>query len=310
MSQDKEMQAILESINSNIDKFAQVCQMTEINAQKNPFAKELASNSSAFIDSFKNTSVGMDKLVKQAQSTDLGDKFTIWFGWFDKELKSINAKKSELLEKRNVQGYTYKRHIWNYKYYKNIGDNILIITNQVLGVAHYAINQAMRGVDYKTIDDICTDYYKGTIDRNIANYLWGKNPGALTKALEAVLIGDGQKVVILKMNFKDDMSISEMIEWAEELHEINFTAWAKHNERYTKGLKEEIDSILKDFNDLAKRNPKHVKFAARHVKIAAAYVAILVGKMKEFLNTDMKCLQVVSKETVDILNGLLKYKGE
>lgn len=310
MSQNQEMQAILESINSNIDKFAQVCQMVEINAQKNPFAKQNMANSSAFIDSFKNTSVAMDKLINQAQSTDLGDKFTIWFGWFDKELKSVKAKKSELLEKRNVRNYVYKRHEWHYRGYYNIIDNIFVIMNQVLGVANYAVNQALRGVDYKSIDDICAGYYTQTIDRNIADYLWGKKPGALASSLQAILLGDGYKVVVRKVNFQDDMSISDMIEYAERLHEINFGYWEKQNKKEIERVKDQVNAILKDFNDMAKRNPKHVKFVARHIKVATSYIALLIGKMHEFSKTDIGSLQIISKELISILNGLLDYKGE
>lgn len=299
----------LEALNHNLDRFSKLLTAIDINTQRNPLAKQVMVNSDEFIDSFAGTVVNLTGIIKNAQSTSFGDKLIQWFGIFDKELKSVKARRSELLAKKDVQNYTYKRHTWHYRYLSNMPENIFTIMDMCLNTVIFAINQSNNGRPQKEIDNIIADFYKRTIDPNIDSYLFGKKKGALYKNVVATLIGDGYNEKVVTVNFKDEVDISTLIDWAEDLCKIDFNFYKKDWGNRVNEINGSVKDILNKLNTQAKANPKNAAFCTRHLKVCSSYLAMLVGKLQEFADADTKSFKTVTEEIIKILQGLLDYKG-
>lgn len=306
----EQYEVVIESINKNMVILQRLSQSAEIGSQTNPLAFKKIQDSEEYINAFKNVNTGMHDLVaKCAQSTTFSDTLLSWFGIFNQDLKFIKAKRSELIAKKDVQEYTYERHYWNYEYLANVKNNILELITRCFNALSFALDNAERqAYPLKEIDAIVSDYYRDCIDCEIDRLLYGKKKGLLKERITAYLIGDGLKPVIKKMNFKDEISISTLIDLGNSWADLNFEYFAKMDKAYVADLKNKIKSITDDIRRLSK-NPSHADFAAKHVKLANAHIALLLSKLEEFLSADLFSFKTVTSELISILKGLYEYKG-
>ena len=306
----EQYEVVIESINKNMDILQRLSQSAEIGSQTNPLAFKKIQDSEEYINAFKNVNTGMHDLVaKCAQSTTFSDTLLSWFGIFNQDLKFIKAKRSELIAKKDVQEYTYERHYWNYTYLANVKNNILELITRCFNALSFALDNAeKKAYPLKEIDTIIADYYRDCIDCEIDRLLYGKKKGLLKERITAYLIGDGIKPVVKKMNFKDEISISTLIDLGNSWADLNFEYFAKMDKAYVADLKNKIKSITDDIRTLSK-NPSHADFAAKHVKMANAHIALLLSKLEEFLSADLFSFKTVTSELISILKGLYEYKG-
>ena len=308
-----EIDLALEAFNKAAKEFTKLTVNSEIALQRNPLAVKNTVNSDKFYESYSKMTTNLDSIIKSAQSTSITDKFVIWFGIFDKELKALKTKKSLLLAKMHVQNYTYKRHLWNYSTSasNNVADNIFGVMNQVMSVTNYAITAARENIlAPHEIDTLVLAYYRTTIDPNISSYLFGHQKGEMSKKLRAHWIGNGLDEKIITVNFQDDMSISEMMDMAEMFHEIDWEARKDLGKAIIKDTKAQIDSIMANMNLAVKSNPKIAPVCTKHIKVCASYMALLVTKLNEYDESDYHCFKTIGDEIISILKGLESYKGE
>ena len=303
-------EVIIESVNKNMEILQRLSQSAKIGSQTNPLALKKIQNSEEYIMAFKNVSSGFNNIIaKCAQSTTFSDTMLSWFGIFNQDLKFVNAKRSELIAKKDVQEYEYERHIWNYRYLSNVRDNIIELIERCFNALSFALDSAERkSYSLKEIDAIVSDYYRDSIDCEIDRLLWGKEKNTLKERITAYLIGDGRKPVVKKMNFKDEISISTLIDLGNSYATINFDYIAKMDKAYIADLKAKIKRIVDDIKELSK-DPKNADFATKHVKMANAHITLLLSKLEEFLAADTFSFKTVSTELINILVGLYNYKG-
>ena len=241
----EQYEVVIESINKNMDILQRLSQSAEIGSQTNPLAFKKIQDSEEYINAFKNVNTGMHDLVaKCAQSTTFSDTLLSWFGIFNQDLKFIKAKRSELIAKKDVQEYTYERHYWNYTYLSNVKNNILELITRCFNALSFALDNAeKKAYPIKEIDTIISDYYRDCIDCEIDRLLYGKKKGLLKERITAYLIGDGITPVVKKMNFKDEISISTLIDLGNSWADLNFEYFAKMDKAYIADLKNKIKSI-------------------------------------------------------------------
>ena len=275
------------------------------------YLSDALNNNEFFIKTFGNFSDHMNKLVKSAQSSTFSDKITKWTCLFDEKLEFINAHRSELLSKKDVKNYTYKRHIWRYEYREDIREAIFSTMNNCIATVNFAINALRDGYTHEEVDNVISDYYRTRIDSCINTFLYGTKKGELDKRIKGLLLGDGFKEVIITMNFQNEVSISTLIDLANKTAGNDWKYIAEKEAADVKDIEIQIKDILKRLNiELKKSNPKDAKYITKHLKTCSIYLGILVMKIKEFQESNLYCFKTFVTEVSDILKGLYEYDGD
>ena len=306
----QETQVLLESIMSSLNKNHELITMAKFNELKHPDAMVSTLSSEPYLTNNATMTVALDKLVNKAQSTSIKDSFTSWFGWFDNNIPQLNAKRSDLLAKKNVQNYTYKRHIWNYQSSQWFFDACIYVINGVLNVTSYTLDPNVQAkVDAKLIDNEVNAYYEDTVNPFIDRYLFGRKKGVAKERIIGIMIGDGFKEVTKKMNFKDDVSISDMLDMAEYLNEVNAKDDFHISEGAIKDIRAQVDKIIKRFMDQSKHSQDKA-LTTKYIKVCITYVAMMIDKMNECNTADYYSFSIIGTEIINILQGLLDYNGD
>lgn len=267
----------------------------------------------AYISSFASAHDNIDKYITNIQSTSLSDKMTVWFGWFDKSYYDLKGKKSEILKKVHVTGYTYDRHWWNYYYRRTIAENIFTIMNNVLSMTSSSLKYLIdKRYSKEEIEDEMKNFYKW-LDNAIDQYLAGKGKNKLKNYIMASNLGDGYQIKMHKgMNLQDDtIQVSNILKFLESVQSTDFKAERTYNKESIKEINVKLKTILADFNGLNKQTSGADKtLGAKYIKNCISYLGILTMKLEEFYTADTESMQTVYTEMVKVLNGLYDYQGE
>lgn len=308
---DQNTQILLESIISHIDKNKELVNMAKFSDI--PHANAIANTitSSDYVKNSEAINAGLERLISKAQSTNISDKFTNWFGWFDHEIPELNAKRSELLAKKDVQNYTYTRHYWAYQDISWFWNNVISCINGILNITSYVTDPKVNEqLDGKLLDKEVDTYYSEVINPYIDQHLFGKKKNAARDRLIGMLVGNGLTEATKKMNFKDDITISAMLDMAESLHDFNLKGESKITEGEIKDIKAQIDGIMAKFNSTVKNSVRDPKIAAKWLKVGIQYIAIMMDKLYEWNNAEYYSLNIIGSEILKVLKGLLKYQGK
>lgn len=311
MAQIDTMEILVENAGKSLDAFTTKVAELDILAQKNPAFNLTPTYNQEFNLNYGKMEGDMLKIIKQAQSITLSDTMTSWFGWFDHEIKALKVKKSELLAKRNVKNYTYKRHIWNYHYIDAIVHNIFSFIGSALNGAAFALNNSsFTKYSEKDLNNILGDHFR-QLDNNIDRYLFGKKPNILKNRIIGSLLGDGFKPVIINKNFQDEHSISTLIDLVESFDNISWQQRKNYMIASLKDVQAQINDILKNFKAVAgSKSSKAKDFCNKWIKICTSVIGLLMKKYNEFIDADNFSLKTQCTEIYNVLKGLLEYTGD
>lgn len=283
------------------------------------FAGELAKDRGVVLnmdlaaDDTKQFSIihdGIDKLATKSRADTFKDIMTRTFGLFDSDMTELNAKRSDLLAKDHVKNYTYKRHYWNAGWYSVEYDNIFAVTNHILTCTRFVIDKNRRSCSAQYAKEIADKEYKAKIDGYIETRLCGWTKGAYSNFLKVHMIGDGKKIVMREMNFQDDWSISDMLDWEQKISKDFLDYWKKMRVASVKDVREQLKKIISDFNAIAKADKANAKIYANEIKRCIKYTTYMMMRLDEFVSATFDCLELQHDEIHKVLEGLLKYEGD
>lgn len=302
-----EYEVALEGLNKNIKNLEFIAVQSK--GKANPVYNMQADP--IYLHNMGQANTEIEKFAKSLQSIGLGGKLTVWFGLFDKDYKDLKAKKSEILKKLNVKGYTYDRHWWNYYYRKYMVDNVFYMINNMLGNTQWAIKALMQ----QSANDVETQMksYYAWVEEIINKHFAGKGKGKLKSTVMALNLGDGFQVrTHKKINLQDDpVQMADIFDFIEAIQKVDFTTERRFDKAAIKDLEGKLKSIIGDFNVLNKSNNAGAKtIGAKYIKNCTTYLALFCSKLDEFYESDLESLKIVYTEMVKVLNGLYDYKGE
>jgi hypothetical protein len=291
-----------------IDAFADSMLKQQIAADKGAvlnmnFDVDKANNFAIMYDS-------IEKISTKARADRFKDMITRTIGLFDEEMTELNAKKSDLLAKDNVQHYTYKHHIWRAAWYSVEIDNIYAVLNHVLDLTQFVVHKEGRTCSAAYAKEIVDKEYKSKVDGYIETRLCGWAKGAYEKYLTVNMLGDGKKEVIKEFNFQDDWSVSDMLDWEQKITKDALESNKKVDLAVVKDNREKLKKIMKDFHDMASTDKGNAKLYADEIKRCVKYTTYLTMRLDEFMNATYRCMTIQRDEIHKVLKGLLEYNGD
>lgn len=308
MFENKTDEYVLEAVGNAVDAFTNSIISNDISRNKgivmaNDFNETATKNIATISD-------GMDKIINKARANTVTDVITRTIGLFDSDMTELGAKRSDLLHKDHVKNYTYKHHIWRAAFFTVEFQNLVTMINNVLYCTRLVVDKTARNCSAAAAKEWVDDAYKNTIDGFIETKICGWTKGAYEKDLRVWMLGDGKKEIIKQFNFQDDWSISDMLKWESQVRKDVLDSDKRYQEATVKDFAEQIKTIVKSFNTMAKADKDNAKLYAAEIKRCVKYTNLFIDKMGEFNKATYHCLNVQRDEIHEVLKGLLEYNGD